>query len=104
MTDEVKILNSRDCIPKNIAPTGVEYKAFRLGEHPLFELFAIRWDEDNKEFPDKGRKQPIEGSFTSESKALEALRRWLTLVWAESDSIANKLAAAREKRTDKQAA
>ncbi len=91
MTDEVKILNSKESIPALTAPTGVIYKAFKEGEPNLYSLWAVREDEFGKIYPDKNRKQPITGTFTSESKALEALRRWLCLLWAESDAEAARL-------------
>lgn len=92
MTDEVKILKSADAIPQYIAPTGVQYKAFRLGEPHLWEVFAVRKDDEGKVHPDKTRKQPIEGVYTSEAKAHDALRRWLSVRWMESDAESEKLA------------
>ncbi len=90
MTDEVKVLTGRTAIPAGISPTGVKYKAFRLGEHPLFEIHAVRHDEEEKEHPDLTRNKLIAGSFTSEAKAMEALRKVLTVLWAESDAVAAK--------------
>ena len=90
MTEDVKILNSKDAIPARTAPTGVVYGAFRLGEAPLWEVYAIRVDDEGREHPDKNRKQPLEGSFTSDAKAYDMLRRWLTVQWAESDRIAEQ--------------
>jgi hypothetical protein len=104
MTNEAKVLNSRESIPAKIAPTGVRYGVFRLSEHPLFEVYAVRLDEEDKEFPDLNRKQPVEGNFTSEAKANEALRKFLTLAWAASDEAAGKLLANREKRKEREAA
>ncbi len=90
MTEDVKVLNRKDSVPARTAPTGVEYKAFRLGEPYLWELFAVRRDDEGKEYPDKNRKQPIEGTFTSDARAYEALRRWLNLRWDESDEQTEK--------------
>lgn len=93
MTDEVKILTSKDAIPMNTSPTGVKYGAFREGEAPLWEVFAIRYDEENKELPDRKASKLIEGKFTSDAKANEAIRRSLSLLWAASDKKAEQLAA-----------
>ena len=92
MTDEVKLLNSKESIPEGVSPLGIKYKAFREGEPTLWTLWAVRVDAEEKVWPDKNRSQPIEGMFTSEAKALDALRRWLSVAWADSDQKAAKLA------------
>ena len=92
MTDEVKVLNSRDAIPAGITPTGVTHKVFREGEVALYEVFPVREDEFGKQYPDKSRKQIVFGTFTSEQRAAEALRRQLCVLWSESDALAQKLA------------
>src|SRR6478752_1947940 len=96
MTDEVKILNSKDAIPARTDPTGVVYNAFREGEACLWSLWAVREDELGKTYPNKKRTQPVQGDFTSESRALDALRRWLTVRWSESDAESARLAARNE--------
>lgn len=101
MTDDVKILNSKEAIPANTSPTGVVYKAFRDGEAPLWTLYAIREDDLGKVWPDKVKRQPIVGTFTSEQRAYEALRRYLCNLWDESDSESARLQAQRDLKNGK---
>jgi len=103
MTDEVKILNSKEAIAALTSPTGVVYKAFRDGEANLWQARATREDEFGKVLPDMKRSQPVSGNFTSEPRCIEAIRRHLLVLWLKSDEEAEKRAAQAELRKSKAA-
>ena len=101
MTEDVKILNSKEAIPARTSPTGVTYAAFREGEAVLWTIWATREDDLGKILPDRNRKQPVEGVFTSEARAYEALRKWLVNQWSKSDAESSRLAAERPGKQSK---
>lgn len=99
MTD-VKI-DKFDAMRDNRDPRGVQWAIFPQTGRALYMIYAVRRDDVGKLVPDERYTIPEEcaGEWTHSEKAQEAITRFLTRFWKESEESA--IAEARRIREEK---
>ena len=90
---DVKILDRKDGLIANTSPDGRNWRVYRFGDTAMYEISQCREDEFGREVPDRRAYVPPEfkAVFTSMGRAQQALTRFLTQRWDESDAVKAKL-------------
>lgn len=101
MTEELKILERADSVPKGITPDGKMWRALLIHNTALYEVCRVKLDDFDREIPDRRASLPVglDMHFTSFHRAQAALTRFVNSVWDMSDEVqakSNRKAAKRD--------